>query len=512
MPRGDPVAASLRPSARVGHGTPHPGDPTSAVGEHAASQTPTETPTVPPVEIETLTGALAPAADGAPPAAPPPMTRRRVLGLAVPIIGESLLQTTVGAVDTLMVARLGSVAVAGVGTAIEVVFFLISVLSAVGIGATVLVSQAVGAGDRERANRLARQAVVWGVLLAIPVSAFGVLAAPGAIGLFGTEADVAAAATTYLEITAATSLTLLLSFVCGAVLRGAGDSRTPLTAAVLANVVNVVVAYGLIFGRLGLPELGVAGSAWAAAAGRGAGAALLLALLLRGRRAVSIRGRPGWAPHLGTARQLLWLGVPAAVEQMLMSAGFMTMMAVVALIGTAALAAQQIGFTALSIAFLPGFGFAIACTALVGQSIGARDPRAARVAIGIALRWAVGWMAVGGLLYVLFARQAMGVFTDDPEVIEAGVRALRALSVGLPFWAVWSVCGGALRGSGDVRTPMVTSTLAVWFAVALAYAAVRWLDGGIGAGWLTFFFTAPLAALGNWLVLRRRLAGAAVLP
>nr|MBA3643706.1 MATE family efflux transporter [Chloroflexia bacterium] len=325
---------------------------------------------------------------GTEPAALAPMTQRRVLGLAIPIIGENLLQTMVGAVDTFMVARLGSVAVAGVGTSIELVFFLISVLMAVEIGATVLVSQAIGAGDAARANRLARQAVVWGVLLAIPVSLLGTLAAPAIIDLFGTEPDVAAAATTYLEITAATSVVLLLSFVGGAVLRGAGDSRTPLVAAILANVINVVVAYGLIFGHFGLPALGIAGSAWGAAAGRAAGAALLMALLLRGHRAISIRGRSGWLPHLETARQLMRLGVPAAVEQMLMAAGFTTLIAVVTLIGTAALASQQIGFTALSIAFLPGFGFAIASTALVGQSIGARDPAAAREAVRIALRWA----------------------------------------------------------------------------------------------------------------------------
>ena len=445
-------------------------------------------------------------------APPPRMTQRRVLALAVPIIGESLLQTLVGTADTFMVARLGKAAVAGVGTSLEIVFFLISILSAVAIGATVLVSQAFGAGDRERANRLARQAIVWGALIAVPVSVAGFLAAPAVIGLFGTEPDVAAAGTTYLRITAATSVVLLLEFVCGAVLRGTGDSRTPLLAAVVANVVNVLVSLGLIFGHVGLPELGVAGSAWGAAVGRGIGAGILLVLLARGRRSVSIRGRTGWRPELETGRGLLRLGLPSAVEQMLMSGGFMTMVAVVALLGTAPLAAQQIGFTALSIAFMPGFGFALAATALVGQSIGAGRPDQARAAARIAMRWSVGWMAVGGALYFVFARQVMGLFTDDAAVIAAGVDALRALSVGLPFWAVWAVNGGALRGSGDTRTPLLASTVSVWAAVGLAFGWVEWFGGGLGAVWLTFLFTAPLGALINWAALRRRLAPGAVVP
>ena len=444
----------------------------------------------------------------APAAAPPPlppMTTRRVLTLALPIIGENLLQTTVGVVDTLMVASLGSAAVAGVGTGIEVVFFLIATLSAVGIGATVLVSQAIGAGDAERANRLARQSVVWGVLLAVPVSIAGYLGAEHAIALFGTAPDVAAAGTTYLRIVAGTSVALLLTFVCGAVLRGAGDSRTPLLASVAANVVNVGVGYGLIFGRLGLPEVGLAGVAWGAAAGRATAATLLLTLLIRGRRSVSVRGRAGWRPHLATARQLVRLGVPAAVEEMMISAGFATMLAVVAVVGTAALAAQHFAFTALSLAFLPGFGFGIASTALVGQSIGARDPAAARTATRIALRWSMGWMAIGGVIYLLVARPAMRLFTDDPAVIEEGVAGLRSLSVGLPFWSLWFVTAGALRGSGDTRTPMITSAGSIWLAVGLAFAAVRWFDGGLGAVWLTFLLTTPLAGGANWLVLRRRL-------
>nr|MBA3450529.1 MATE family efflux transporter [Chloroflexia bacterium] len=227
-------------------------------------------------------------------AAPPPMTQRRVLGLATPIIGENLLQTMVGAVDTFMVARLGAAAVAGVGTGFEFVFFIISILSAIDIGATVLVSQAIGAGDKQRANQLARQAIVWGLILAIPMSIVLYFSAPGIIGLFGTEPDVAAAATTYLEIIAATSITLFLSFVCGAVLRGAGDSRTPLAAAVIANITNIVVAYTLIFGNFGFPVLGVAGSAFGAASGRALGAAFMLILMARGHRAISLRGNWGW--------------------------------------------------------------------------------------------------------------------------------------------------------------------------------------------------------------------------
>ena len=353
--------------------------------------------------------------------APQPMTQRRVLSLATPIIGENLLQTLVGAVDTFMVARLGAAAVAGVGTGFEIVFFIISILSAIDIGATVLVSQAIGAGDQRRANQLARQAIVWGLVLAIPVSVGMYLAAPAIIGLFGTEPDVAEAATTYLQIIAATSVALFLSFVCGAVLRGAGDSRTPLAAAVLANIVNIVGRLHPDLRQFRLSRRSVSPAArFGAAAGRGLGAAYMLLAMARGKKAISLRGSWGWRPQVATARQLFTLGVPAAVEQMLSSGAFMVLLAVVALIGTPALAAQQIAFTALSTAFLPGIAFSITATALVGQSIGARLPSDARKAWAISLRWAIAWLGIGGVLVFIFSEQLMRIFSSDPEVICVG--------------------------------------------------------------------------------------------
>src|SRR5829696_2584504 len=435
-----------------------------------------------------------------------PMTQRRVLTLATPIIGENLLQTLVGAVDTFMVARLGAAAVAGVGIGFELVFFIISILSAIDIGATVLVSQAIGAGQQKRANQLARQAIVWGLLLAVPVSVVMFAAAPTVISLFGAEPDVTVAATTYLQVTAATSVALFLSFVCGAALRGAGDSRTPLQAAVLANIVNVIVAYVLIFGHFGFPALGVAGSALGAAAGRSLGAAYMLVMMARGGKAISLSGRLGWRPHFTTARQLLTLGVPAAMEQVLSSGAFMVLVGVVALIGTHALAAQQITFTALSLAFLPAFGFSIAATALVGQSIGARVPADARKASRIALRWALIWMATGGVLTFLFSDRVIGVFSADPAVIESGTAALRALSVALPFWGLWFVSSGSLRGSGDTRTPLLIGASTMWLSVLIAWIAVRWFGAGLGMVWFAFFLTTAPASLLMWWVYRRRIA------
>ncbi|MDP9366415.1 MAG: MATE family efflux transporter, partial [Chloroflexota bacterium] len=214
----------------------------------------------------------------------------------------------------------------------------------------------------------------------------------------------------------------------------------------------------------------------------------------------------GWRPRPPVARQIFALGVPEAIEQVLSSAGFMTLIAVVALIGTPALAAQQIAFTALSTAFLPGVAFSVATTALVGQSIGARRPSDARAAWAISLRWAVAGLALGGALVAGFAAPLMGIFSDDREVIAAGVAALRALGASLPFWAVWFVSSGALRGSGDTRTPLLIGASTIWLSVLLAWVGVRWFGGGLGWVWVAFGLTTVPASLLMWWIFRRRVA------
>ncbi len=168
-----------------------------------------------------------------------------------------------GVVDTVLVAGLGAVALAGIGTALQVIFVLIAALSALSVGASVQVAQAFGAGDLPAASRFARQALVWSAIVSVPLALLGMLLTPTVIGLFGLPADVAQVAQDYLHITIATIVTLIMTLIGGGVLRGVGDSRTPMLITALANLINVGLAYALIYGHFGLPALGAVGSAWA---------------------------------------------------------------------------------------------------------------------------------------------------------------------------------------------------------------------------------------------------------
>ncbi len=440
------------------------------------------------------------------PAIDPRALRRRVLGLAWPVIGENFLETLLGIIDTLLVAGLGAAAIAGVGSALQVMFFLISILSALSVGSAVLVAQAVGAGDTARAGRLARQSLLWSVIVSIPLAIGGLLFSAPIIGMFGLEPAVARIGVDYMHVTMGTVVVLVGLFIGGGVLRGAGDSRTPMLVTAFANVVNVALAYGLIYGHFGLPALGAVGSAWATFIARALALALLVGALWRGSNGVSIGGRGRWRPDRRVAGQVLRIGVPAALEQVLVSSAFLALSIVVARLGTNVLAAHRIAINALALAFLPGIGFGIAATALVGQSVGARRLDEGGAAARVATTWAVIWMSSIAALLFVFAPQVLHLFTSDPAVVAAGAGGLRVVALAQPFWAVLFVQSGALRGAGNTSFPLMVTGGGVWLSVVLALALVLTVGGGLVAVWAGFLAVAPAMAALMWWRFQRTVA------
>lgn len=204
-----------------------------------------------------------------------------MFALAWPVIAENFLETLLGIVDTWLVAQLAisALALAGVGAAVQVMQFLLSALSALSIGASVLVAQAVGARNYSRANNLARQSLLWSLIISIPLALASLWAAGPVIGLFGMEPTAAGIGVSYMQVTMGAVVVLIGLFIGSGVLRGAGDSHTPLIVTTIANPINIPLKWALIFGRLGLPELGPVGSAWASFIARAVALAILLIVL-----------------------------------------------------------------------------------------------------------------------------------------------------------------------------------------------------------------------------------------
>lgn len=185
-----------------------------------------------------------------------------VNSLAWPIILENLFQTLLGTANMAMVGHLGADAIAGVGTSAQLVMVMQASIAALTTGTTVLVARLTGARQSEEADRIAKQSLSLGVIVSFGFAAVGFFYSEWLIRALGSEPAVVALGSTYFRIITGGSLLLVTMLVCSASLRGAGDTRTPMKVTGLINLINLAVSYVLIFGRLGLPAMGVAGAAW----------------------------------------------------------------------------------------------------------------------------------------------------------------------------------------------------------------------------------------------------------
>jgi len=428
--------------------------------------------------------------------------RRDVLRLALPAMGEQLLSMTVGIVDTFLVGHLGAAPLAAVGLANQWIFMAMTLFGAIATGATALIARFIGAKDPEQADEVLRQAMLLGVLVGTAATVLGLTLTEPAIRLLGAQGEVIALGTAYLRTVAGIFLFSTLMFIGNASLRGAGDTRTPLLVMLVVNAINIAVAWTLVNGMFGFPRLGVVGSAVGAATGRLIGGVLVVSILLKGRSGIHLR-LYGMHFDREMIRRILHVGVPTGLEQLLFRTGHMVFARILAEMGTVVYAANQVAINAWSLSFMPGFGFALAATTLVGQSLGAKDPEGAQQRGYTAYRLGAALMGAVGLTFLLFPAQIMGFFTDEAEIIAVGTLPLRMIGLIQPILAATMIFAGALRGAGDTRWPMAVTGISIWFIrLPLAYLFGLVWGWGLAGAWGAFALDLSLRGLLNFLRFR----------
>lgn len=380
---------------------------------------------------------------------------REVDRLAWPTLGDGLLQTALDLVNLALLGSLGTTVLSGVGAATQLIQLGLSVLGAVSVGGMVLTAQARGARDDRGAGRIAGQALSISLLLGLAIGLPAMLFASPLLRLAGASPEVAAQGTVYLRLAGLAFPALAAMTVGAAVMRGFGDSRTPMTVTGLTNLLNIALSAGLIFGP---PHLGVTGAAWGAAVSRIVGALLLLGALWRSGRLVGARL---WLER-AAIRSLLRIGLPSMAEQVVLSLGLLAYGLITLRLGTTVYAAQRVALTLISLAWMPAFGYGTATTALVGQAIGAVDAARARLLARAAAGRAIAWMSGLAIFCFAFASPLVSLFTTDPEVRRESAAGLRVMCLGQPFWGLGQVYAGALRGAGDTRFPMWATSAGVW--------------------------------------------------
>jgi len=416
----------------------------------------------------------------------PKMLRAAVLRLAWPSIVENLLQSLVQIATTAMVSRLGAAALAGVGVGNQLMQVGISTFFAVSTGTTVLVAYNIGAGNPREAGQAAKQSYFIGIILSVIVAILGFLFSAPLIRLLGAEPAVVAEGAKFLRIEALGTIFLVTMFISSGILRGSGDTRTPMLVTLSINFINIGVSLPLIFGLGPLPHLGVVGAACGNIVARFIGCVVLVSIVWRGRRGVSIAGRAGWKPRWTLIKRLIDIGLPSMLESLFRSGGMTIFAAVIVSLGTVAYASQQVANIFWQMTLFPGFGFSTAALTLTGQSLGAGKPERAALATWVATRACTIWMTSMGVVYFFLGPLLVIPFSaGDPHIASIAANALKVLTFSMPIQATGLVLAGSLRGAGDTRWPMFSTGASMWFVrIPAAYLFGVVLGLGIPGAYL----------------------------
>jgi len=435
---------------------------------------------------------------------------RAIVGIALPTWGAFITHDLLGIVDMFFVGKLGPVAVASVAMSSLMFGIIMMVSQGIAAGTTALVANAIGKGDRARAEDIVGQSLAISSILAVFVAALGLLLAEDLLRLLGASEEVSAMGAGYLRIVAGGSITMMLMMIFGAALRAAGDARTPFKAMVFSNAVNIVLDPIFIFGWLGMPALGVPGSAWATLVGRSVGLVIMVKVFFGGTHEHFHLRLRGLRPRAGAMRQIAGIGIFASGRMLLRNIGGLLLMRLVAMFGTVAVAAYGIGMRLQMLVFGPSMGFGTAAAALVGQNVGAGKPKRAEKSAWLAAAMACTIVACVSLVFWFFGGRVVAVFNDDPQVVATGATLLRWFSISFVFLSLTFVLSHAMTGGGDTLFPMlIVGASLILVGVPLAYVLAKvWGDvQGVWAAMACSNFVAGLLSVGAFRHGRWRTVG-----
>jgi len=417
-----------------------------------------------------------------------------MITLAWPIIVIQLLQVAYNLADTFWLGQLSGNAVAAISLAFPLVFFIISVGGGFTTAGSILVAQFTGADSEGSAGKVAAQTMGFVVSMSAVLGVVGHLVTGDMLALLPADAETAAVviplAAEYMEVFFLGMPALFGFFVFSSLMRGYGNTKTPMRVMFVSVALNVVLDPFLIFGWWVFPEMGIAGAAIATIFARFVAAVIGVYVLFFTSAGPDV-SLPQFVPDVSMISRIVRVGTPSAAEQSTSALAMITLTAMVASFPPAVVGAFGLGNRLISLVFLPAMGLGRATNTMVGQNLGAANLDRAEDAVWLAAKFAAGVLFVIAVLAAIFPRPVVAVFLSPgaenaAAIIDYGSTYVRIRAVEFVFIGILQVLLGAFRGAGNTKTAMVISMVTLWLGrvptVYLFAFVLGWGATGIWVG------------------------------
>ncbi|MSS62845.1 MATE family efflux transporter [Velocimicrobium porci] len=416
-----------------------------------------------------------------------------ILTLAWPTVLEQFLQTIVQYIDTAMVGQLGAKATAAVGISTTVNWLINSPLSAAGVGLTAYIAKSIGAKQYENAKKASVQSIFLTLSLGIFIGILTLGISPFLPNWLGAEASIQKEASTYFAIICLPMLFRASIILFGAVLRAAGDTKTPMRVNVTMNLINIILNYIFIYDTKTIKISSATFTIWGAGLGTtGAGLGTAISYVIGGLYMIIVWYR---TPVISPAHQSIRInrhilhacvkvGFPVALERTFSCLGHVVFTSLVANLGTIAFAAHTIALTAEEAFYIPGYGMQAAAATLSGNAVGAGDNLKLKHITRTLLWLIVAIMAASGGLLFFNASFIMSIFTKDSDVIHLGTTVLKMVAISEPVFGIAVILEGIFNGVGDTLVPFFISLSCMWgIRILMTYLFIHFGNANLPTIW-----------------------------
>ena len=427
---------------------------------------------------------------------------RAIFILAVPMVLEMCMESIFAVVDVFVVAHLGADAVATVGLTESFMTLIYALSMGLSIGAGAMISRRIGEKDKDGAAHTGAQVLLFGLLVALTLGIFGAFFAPQLLGVMGASPGVLHNIA-FTRVMLGCNASVVMLYLVNAVFRSAGDAAIAMRVLWLANSINIVLAPTLVFGWGPFPKLGIIGAAIATTIGRSTGALYAMSRLVRTGSRIRVR-RVHFEFDPALIARVVKLSSSATFQVFIGMASWIGLVRILASFGSDALAGYTIGMRIVIFAILPSFGLANAAATMVGQALGANKPERAEQAVWTAAKYSAVFLGVIGLLFVVFARPVVGLFTAEVGVAAYGTAALRTVACGFLFYAYGMTVSQSFNGAGDTRTPTLINLGVFWlFEIPAAWLLAHVFGFGPQGVFLAATIAWSMLAVVSALLFRR---------